>query len=93
MERRFSNGPKQAGLPLILQRTWLMRSYGNPQPITTDLVLDTRPVDAALPVKPVYWLLIDPGGTGQFNTAATEFIKMDHLDNQGESIFPKYTMG
>lgn len=83
----LSNGPRQAGLPLILQRSWLMKSFGNPQPFTTDLVLDTRPVDAALPVKPVYWLVIDPGGTGQFNSPATEFIKMDYLDNQGKAYF------
>ncbi len=83
----LSIGPRQAGLPLMLQRTWLMKSFGNPQSFTTDLVLDTRPVDAALPVKPVYWLVIDPGGTGQFNAPATEFIKMDYLDNQGKAFF------
>jgi hypothetical protein len=82
---------KTAGLPLLLQRTWLMKTYGNQRPFTTDLVIDTRAVDAALPVKPVYWLVIDATGEGRFNALTAVFIKMDKLDRQGKASFNNIT--
>jgi hypothetical protein len=82
---------KIAGLPQMLQKTWLVKPYGTVTPFTTDLVLDTKPIDAKLPVKPVYWLAIDPSGEGKFNTAATQFIKMDKLDAQGKAYFNNVT--
>jgi hypothetical protein len=78
-------GERTPGLPPMLQKTWLMKPWGNA--FTTDIMLDTKPVDAKLPVKPVYWLAIDPAGEGKFNTAATIFKKMDKLDAQGKAIF------
>lgn len=76
-----------AGLPRLLQRTWLVKTYGNTQPFATDVVIDTRAIDAALSAKPVYWLVIDPTGEGEFTAPAVEFIKMDHLDKQGIASF------
>lgn len=83
----LTTAPKIAGLPLLLQRTWLMKTYGNTSPFTTNLEIDTKPIDAALPVKPVYWLVIDPAGEGKFTSPATQFIKMDRLDRNGKAFF------
>ena len=79
--------PRTAGMPLLLQKTWLMKTFGITIPFATGLVLDTKPVDAALPVNPVYWLAIDHTGEGKFDAAAVEFIKMDKLDQQGKAFF------
>jgi hypothetical protein len=83
----LSTASKIPGLPLLLQRSWLVKPYGNIQPFTTDLVLDTKHIDASLPVQPVYWLVIDPSGEGKFNAATAEFIKMNKLDVQGKVYF------
>jgi hypothetical protein len=83
----LATGEPISGLPALLQKTWLMKTYGNAQPFTTDLLLDTKAVDAALPIHPVYWLVIDPTGKGKFNTAGVDFIKMDNLDGQGKALF------
>lgn len=83
----LSTASKVPGLPLLLQRTWLMKPFGNPQPFRTDLVLDTKPVDASLPVQPVYWLVIDRSGEGKFDAASLEFVKMNKLDAQGRAYF------
>lgn len=80
-------GPKQAGLPTMLQKTWLMKTYGNRHPFATDLVIDTKPVDAPLSFSPVYWLAIDRGGEGKFNASGMEFVKMDKLDGEGRAHF------
>jgi hypothetical protein len=80
-------GPKTAGLPLLLQKTWLMKTYGNIQPFATDIVINTKQVDAKLPVNPVYWLVIDHSGEGKFNTAGAEYIKMEKTDRQGNTYF------
>ena len=76
-----------AGFPMLLQKTWLMKIHGNLLPFTTDVVLDTKAVDAPLPVSPVYWLAIDRSGEATFHLADLEFIKMDKLDNQGKAFF------
>jgi hypothetical protein len=83
--------PKTPGLPLLLQKTWLVKTYNNPHPFKTDLVIDTRLVDASLPAQPVYWLAIDPAGKGQFNSPATEFIRMNGLDAEGKAFFNNVT--
>lgn len=84
--RPLTPAPKTAGLPLMLQKTWLMKPYGGVTPFSTSLIFDTRAVDAPLPAQPVYWLVIDPGGQGKFSTAST-FIRMDQLDEQGRAYF------
>lgn len=83
----LSTASKIPGLPLLLQRSWLMKPYGNVRPFTTDLVLDTKPIDAAAAVQPVYWLLIDRSGEGKFNAATSEFVRMNKLDAQGKAYF------
>jgi hypothetical protein len=80
---------KKAGLPVMLQKTWLMKPYGNSVPFTTDLELDTKAIDATVPVQPVYWLAIDRSGTGTFSPATMEFIKMNTLERSGKAHFKK----
>lgn len=80
-------GPKVPGQPLLLKRTWLMKTYGNLHPFTTDVVIDTKPVDAALPVQPVYWLVIDRSAEGKFDSPLNDFIRMDNIDGQGKVTF------
>jgi hypothetical protein len=87
----LTTAPRIAGMPLLLQKTWLMKSHGNLSPFTTDLLLDTKQFDVPLPNHPVYWLAIDPTGKGQFNAEAIEFIKMDKLDQQGKALFKNVT--
>jgi hypothetical protein len=78
---------KKAGLPVMLQKTWLMKPYGNHAPFTTDLELDTKAIDATVPVQPVYWLAIDRSGTGTFSPATMEFVKMNSLERSGKAHF------
>lgn len=78
-------GERVAGVPLMLQKTWLMKPYASS--FTTDLVFDTKQIDAKLPVKPVYWLAIDPSGEGKFTALSTEYIRMDRLDGKGNAYF------
>jgi hypothetical protein len=78
---------KTPGLPAFLQQTWLMKAYNNAVPFKTNMIIDTRLVDAPLPAKPVYWLAIDPTGKGEFNSPATVYIKMNGLDAQGRAAF------
>ncbi|NII27575.1 hypothetical protein HB364_21005 [Pseudoflavitalea sp. X16] len=85
-DKPFIPAPKIAGLPLMLQRTWLMKIAGNTSYSTT-VQIDTKPVDARLPLQPVYWLVIDPSGKGNFNTAATAYLPMTALDKQGIATF------
>lgn len=78
---------RQPGLPLMLQKTWLMKPYGNAASFTTDLELNTKAIDATVPVQPVYWLAIDKSGTGTFSPAAMEFVKMNSLERTGKAHF------
>ena len=82
----LTQAPKTAGLPLMLQRTWLMKPYGNLTPFAASMVFDTKAVDAQLPSQPVYWLVVDPSGQGKFSTAS-QFIRMDLLDQQQKASF------
>jgi hypothetical protein len=84
--KALTPAPKVAGLPLLLQKTWLMKPYGGLTPFTTNLLIDTKAVDAPLPAQPVYWLVVDPSGRGKFSTASA-FVKMDALDGQGKASF------
>ena len=85
----LTTAPKIAGLPLMLQKTWLIKPYGNPQPFITNLEIDTKAIDATVPAQPVYWLIIDRSGTGNFSLASTEFIKMNDLNKTGKASFNK----
>jgi hypothetical protein len=85
--RTLITAPRLAGLPLFLQKTWLMKTYGNANPFRTDIVINTKEIDASLPEQPVYWLAIDPTGEGKFDSPTTEFIKMDRLDGEGKAFF------
>lgn len=78
--------PKIPGQPQLLQRSWLMKTTGSPV-YTTTLQIDTKPIDAPLPVQPVYWLVIDPTGEGKFNTAGATYIPMTTLDKKGIATF------
>ncbi|MFT3822795.1 MAG: T9SS type A sorting domain-containing protein [Chitinophagaceae bacterium] len=75
-----------AGMPRLLQKTWLMKTFGNVLPFTTDLLLDTKSIDAPLPVQPVYWLVTDSSGKGNFDATA-RFTRMDHIDQKGRVLF------
>jgi hypothetical protein len=77
---------KVAGLPLMLQKTWLMKPYGGLNPFTTSMTLDTKAVDAPLPAQPVYWVVVDPTGQGKFSTSS-QFLQMDALDEHGIASF------
>ena len=88
--KALTPAPKVAGLPLLLQKTWLMKPYGSMTPFTTNLLIDTKAVDAPLPAQPVYWLVIDPSGRGKFSTASA-FVRMDALDEHGIASFNKIT--
>lgn len=83
----LTNASKTAGLPVMLQKTWLIKPSDNPYLYTTALELDTRAIDATVPVQPVYWLVIDRSGTGTFSASDAEFIKMSTLDKQGKAFF------
>jgi hypothetical protein len=84
--KALTPAPKVAGLPLMLQRTWLMKAFGGLTPFTTSTTIDTKAVDAPLPVQPVYWLVVDPSGRGKFSTSS-QFIRMDALDEHGIASF------
>jgi hypothetical protein len=79
--------PKVSGMPLMLQKTWLMKPYGGSGLFTTSMNIDTRAVDAPLPPQPVYWLVMDRTGQGKFSALAAEFIRMDQLNEQGKVSF------
>jgi hypothetical protein len=83
--------PKIAGLPVLLQKTWLVKSSDNPSAYATTLELNTSAIDATVPVQPVYWLVIDRSGTGTFAASNLEFIKMNTLDKQGKASFTNLT--
>ncbi len=84
--KALTPAPKVPGLPLLLQKTWLMKPFGGLTPFATNLLIDTKAVDAPLPVQPVYWLVVDPSGQGKFSTASG-FVKMDALDEQAKASF------
>lgn len=85
--RDLITASRTPGLPLLLQKTWLMKTHGNEQPFATNIVMDTKAIDAPLPAQPVFWLAIDQTGKGEFALPTTEFIKMDKLDAQGKAFF------
>ncbi len=76
----LNEGENSNGVPTLLQKKWLVIPCGLSRPITTELVIDTRQLDVALPEKPVYWLAIDRSGNGKFRAEDLELIKMSRLD-------------
>jgi hypothetical protein len=84
-------GPRMAGMPALLQRKWLMVAHDSIKRFVTDLMLDTRKVDAPLPPGPVYWLAIDSSGSDGFALTSTTFIPMSLLDQAGMAHFPSLT--
>ncbi|MBO9563832.1 MAG: T9SS type A sorting domain-containing protein [Niastella sp.] len=78
--------PRTPGQPVMLQRSWLMKTAGGPA-YTTTLQIDTKQIDARLPVQPFYWLVIDPSGEGKFNTQEAVYIPMTTLDKKGIATF------
>jgi hypothetical protein len=88
--KALTPAPKVAGLPLMLQKTWLMKPFGGTTPFTTSTTINTNAVDAPLPVQPVYWLVVDPSGQGKFSTTS-QFVRMDALDEHGIASFNKIT--
>jgi hypothetical protein len=78
--------PKTPGQPVMLQRSWLMKTGEKPSYNTT-LQIDTKQIDARLPVQPCYWLVIDPTGEGKFNTKEAAYIPMTTLDKKGIATF------
>ena len=87
----LTTATKMAGLPYMLQKTWLIKPSWNRAPFTGTLEIDTRAIDATVQVQPVYWLVIDRSGTGTFSSSNLEFIKMSSLDKQGKAVFNKLT--
>ena len=86
-ELPLSIAEKKSGTPLMLQKNWVMIPSGLNGIITTDLILDTKQIDAQLPAKPVYWIAIDRTGKGDFSLPGTEFIKMSQLDALSKAHF------
>lgn len=78
---------KLPGLPALLKRKWLLVPSGSNPVWETEIVLDTKQVYAAIPAKPVYWMLIDTTGTGDFSFPRIQYLKMDGIDNQGLAHF------
>ena len=76
---------KLPGMPVLLKRKWLLTPYGNNPVWETEIVLDTKQVYAPMPVKPVYWMVIDR--IGDFSSPGIQYIKMDRLDDQGFAHF------
>lgn len=84
-------GTKTPGMPALLQRKWLVVAHDSINHFITELMLDTRKVDAPLPANPVYWLAIDSSGSGSFTFSGTQFIPMGSLDQTGIVHFPHLT--
>jgi len=82
----LSAGAKVAGMPQLLQKKWLVVQHAA-NPIKTSLLLNTKQVDFPMPDNPVYWMLIDTSGTGQFQPGLTKFIRMGGIDDNGFAHF------
>ncbi|ASZ13077.1 T9SS type A sorting domain-containing protein [Chitinophaga pendula] len=71
-----------AGIPTLLEKQWLMVQYGTTDTFHTDITLDAKAIDAPLPAKPVYWMVVDESGTGDFTLAATRYYRMSGISPQ-----------
>ncbi len=78
---------KLPGMPSLLKRSWLLTTSGSNPVWDTEIVLDTKQIYAAVPAKPVYWLVIDSTGLGHFAAPNIQYLKMDKLDAQGFAHF------
>lgn len=86
-DQPLSPAAKLPGMPELLKRKWLFTPYGNNPVWETEIVLDTKQVYAAISAKPVYWMVIDSTGTGDFSSPGIQYLKMDRLDEQGFAHF------
>jgi len=86
-DKTMSEGEKIPGVPPLLKKKWLMATGNNGQPLLTEVVIDTKDIDAVLPANPVYWLVIDRTGTGDFTLPGTEFKQMNSIDKEGKAHF------
>jgi hypothetical protein len=83
----LSPAPKTAGMPTLLQRKWLFARHGNTTFSGLEISLDTKQVFAEVPANPVYWMLIDSTGKGEFRPKDVQFIKMQGIDAKGFAHF------
>ncbi|TFF38510.1 T9SS type A sorting domain-containing protein [Mucilaginibacter psychrotolerans] len=92
-DKSLSEGPKILGMPTLLQKKWLMVTVNNNKPLSAEIVLNTKDIDAPTPADPVYWMLIDRSGTGDFTLPATKYVKMSSLDKDGKAHFEGVSWG
>ncbi len=86
-DKTLSEAPKLAGVPVMLNRKWLLVTYGTTYHFDTELVIDTKQMDVPLPARPVYWMAIDSTGTGDFTSEGVQYIKMNSIDSKGQAHF------
>jgi hypothetical protein len=83
----LTEGEKISGLPPMFLREWKIVHTNLTDSLQTDVLFDTKQIDALTPVKPVFWIAIDRSGTGDYSLEGTEFIKMAHLDRAMKATF------
>jgi len=77
----------QPGLPPFLKRSWLFLNKGLSRKFATELALDTRMLDVALPDKPVYWLAVDSTASLTPDAKNIRLVKMSGMDKDGIAHF------
>ncbi|HAK78351.1 MAG TPA: hypothetical protein DCM71_15920 [Runella sp.] len=86
-DQPLSPAPNRPGIPALLRRHWQLAAFGK-QPIwDTKIVLDTKSLYTPIPQNPVFWMVIDSSGTGEFSPLTTHYHKMRTLDAQGFAHF------
>ncbi len=78
---------KIPGIPQLLKKKWMTVAYNFTGNIHTDITINTKEIDVALPPKPVYWLVLDRTGKGNFSLPSTEYVRMSELDSRGMAHF------
>lgn len=86
-DQPLSPAPKRPGMPALLQRHWLLAPYGNQSIWDTKIVLNTKSLYTSTPQNPVFWMVIDSSGTGEFSPLTTHYHKMRMLDPDGFAHF------
>jgi len=84
---------KISGVPIPLQKKWLVASSVSKSPALVDVFFDTKQIDSPLPIKPIYWLVIDRTGKGNFSLSGAEYIKMDSLSEAGIAQYKSVPLG
>ncbi|WP_295795221.1 T9SS type A sorting domain-containing protein [Mucilaginibacter sp.] len=92
-DKPLTNADKTPGVPVLLKKRWLLFTHNNNQSLQTDVTLDTKKLDVPLPLHPVYWLVIDRSGKGDFSLPGTEFIRMASIDKEGKALFADIKWG